>query len=241
MRHDLDDLRDVAVVVRSVIDYRTAAVVDVAAETARAREAGAMVLWDLSHAAGAIEIDLHGCGAELAVGCTYKFLNGGPGSPAFSYVTRELHEHIEQPIWGWFATRNQFAMGPVFEPRPDIGRLLLGTPSILALTATEVGVALSAEAGMAAIHAKGTALTAFALELCDQLGLESPTPRDDSRRGNHVALAHPNARQIVADLAARDIIFDFREPNLIRAGCSPLTTRFVDVYDGLMAVDSLAN
>ncbi|MFM7252441.1 MAG: kynureninase [Ilumatobacteraceae bacterium] len=240
VRHDLDDLSDVAVVVRSVIDYRTAAVVDVAAETARAREAGAMVLWDLSHAAGAIDIDLHACGAELAVGCTYKFLNGGPGSPAFSYVTRELHDRIEQPIWGWFATTDQFAMGPVFQPRPDIGRLLLGTPSILALAATEVGIALSAEAGIPAIHAKGTALTAFALELCDQLGLESPTPRDPERRGNHVAVAHPKARQVVAELAARDIIFDFREPNLIRAGCSPLTTRFVDVYDGLVAVDSLS-
>lgn len=236
VRHDVEQLDDVAVVVRSVIDYRTAELVDVAAETARATDAGAMVVWDLSHAVGAIDIDLHACGAQFAVGCTYKFLNGGPGAPAFSYVERSLQPVIEQPIWGWFATKDQFAMGPRFEPRDDIARLLLGTPSILALTAAEVGISLSAEAGMPAIHAKGTALTAFTLELCDQLGLQSPTPRDPARRGNHVAIAHPRARDVVRELAARDILFDFREPDIIRAGCSPLTTRFVDVYDGLTAV-----
>jgi kynureninase len=236
VRHDLEHLDDVAVVVRSVIDYRTAELVDVAAETARATDAGALVVWDLSHAVGAIDIDLHACGAQLAVGCTYKFLNGGPGAPAFSFVDRALHTEIEQPIWGWFATKDQFAMGPRFEPRDDIARLLLGTPSILALTAAEVGISLSAEAGMPAIHAKGTALTAFTLDLCDQLGLQSPTPRDPSRRGNHVAITHPRSRDVVRDLATRDILFDFREPDIIRAGCSPLTTRFVDVYDGLTAV-----
>ena len=236
MRHGFDDLDDVAVVVRSVIDYRTAELVDVAAETARATEAGALVVWDLSHAVGAIDIDLHACGAQLAVGCTYKFLNGGPGAPAFSFVEHALHPHIEQPIWGWFATKDQFAMGPTFEPRDDIARLLLGTPSILALTAAEVGIALSAEAGMAAIHAKGSALTAFALDLCDHVGLTSPTPRDPARRGNHVAITHPRAREVVRQLSARDIIFDFREPDIIRAGCSPLTTRFVDVFDGITAV-----
>jgi kynureninase len=236
VRHDLEHLDDVAVVVRSVIDYRTAELVDVAAETARATDAGALVVWDLSHAVGAIDIDLHACGAQLAVGCTYKFLNGGPGAPAFSFVDRALHTEIEQPIWGWFATKDQFAMGPRFEPRDDIARLLLGTPSILALTAAEVGISLSAEAGMPAIHAKGTALTAFTLDLCEHLGLQSPTPRDPVRRGNHVAITHPRARDVVRELAARDILFDFREPDIIRAGCSPLTTRFVDVYDGLTAV-----
>lgn len=236
VRHGFDDLDDVAVVVRSVIDYRTAELVDVAAETARATEAGALVVWDLSHAVGAIDIDLHACGAQLAVGCTYKFLNGGPGAPAFSFVEHALQPHIEQPIWGWFATKDQFAMGPVFEPRDDIARLLLGTPSILALTAAEVGIALSAEAGMAAIHAKGSALTAFALDLCDHVGLTSPTPRDPARRGNHVAITHLRAREVVRQLSARDIIFDFREPDIIRAGCSPLTTRFVDVFDGITAV-----
>ncbi|MBI4933790.1 MAG: aminotransferase class V-fold PLP-dependent enzyme [Actinobacteria bacterium] len=229
-------LDDVAVVVRSVIDYRTAELVDVAAETARAHADGALVVWDLSHAAGAIDIDLHACGAQLAIGCSYKFLNGGPGAPAWSYVASELHDVIRQPIWGWFATKDQFAMGPVFEPRPDIARLLLGTPSILALTAAEVGISLSAEAGMAAIHAKGSALTALAIDLADQLGMTTPTPRDPARRGNHVAIEHPYAKAVVQALHERDILFDFREPNIIRAGCSPLTTRFIDVYDGLQAI-----
>ncbi|MEY2755021.1 MAG: hypothetical protein RJB65_1379 [Actinomycetota bacterium] len=233
VRHGFEQLDDVAVMVRSVIDYRTAELVDVAAETARAHAAGALVVWDLSHAVGAIDIDLRACGAQFAIGCSYKFLNGGPGAPAWSYVAEELHSVVEQPIWGWFATKDQFDMGPVFEPREDIARLLLGTPSILALTAAEVGISLSVEAGMPAIHAKGTALTGFALDLCDQLGLESPTPREPARRGNHVAIRHPRAREVVKELAARDVLFDFRQPDVVRAGCSPLTTRFVDVFDGL--------
>jgi kynureninase len=238
VRHGFDHLDDVACIVRSVIDYRTAELVDVAAETARAHAAGALVVWDLSHAAGAIEIDLRGCRVQLAIGCTYKFLNGGPGSPAWSYVARELHDSITQPIWGWFATKDQFAMGPAFEPRPDIARMLLGTPSVLALAGAEVGISLSAEAGMPAIHAKGNALTGFAIDLCDELGMTTPTPRDPTRRGNHVAIEHPRARAVVRELHDRNVIFDFREPNIIRAGCSPLTTRFADVYDGLHAIHS---
>jgi len=147
---------------------------------------------------------------------------------------------VRQPIWGWFATEDQFAMGPTFRPRADIARMLLGTPSILALVAAEVGIALSAEAGMAAIHAKGGALTGLAIDLCDQLGLATPTPRDPARRGNHVAIEHPDAKAAVRALTARNVIFDFREPNIIRAGCSPLTTRFVDVFDGLAAIAALA-
>ncbi len=236
VRHGFDRLDDVAVVVRSVIDYRTAALVDVASETARAHAAGAMVVWDLSHAAGAIEIDLRKCGAQLAIGCSYKYLNGGPGAPAWTYVARELHDTIRQPIWGWFATEDQFAMGPTFQPRADIARMMLGTPSILALVGAECGIAVSAEAGMAAIQAKGRKLTQLAIELCDQFGFATPTPRDPAQRGNHVAIEHPDARAIVRELFARGVIFDFREPNIIRAGCSPLTTRFVDVFDGVSAI-----
>ena len=127
-------------------------------------------------------------------------------------------------------------MGPTFQPRADISRMLLGTPSILALAAAEVGIALSAEAGMEAIHAKGTALTGLAMDLCDQYVLATPTPRDPAHRGNHVAVLHTRAKALVRDLTARNVIFDFREPNIIRAGCSPLTTRFVDVFDGIAAV-----
>ncbi|MCE9621213.1 MAG: aminotransferase class V-fold PLP-dependent enzyme [Actinomycetia bacterium] len=236
VRHGFDRLDDVAVMVRSVIDYRTAALVDVASETARAHAAGAMVVWDLSHAAGAIEIDLRKCGAQLAIGCTYKYLNGGPGAPAWTFVARELHDTIRQPIWGWFATKDQFAMGPTFQPRADIARMMLGTPSILALVAAECGISLSAEAGMAAIQAKGRKLTQLAIELCDQFGFTTPTPRDPAQRGNHVAIEHSDAKAVVRELSARNVIFDFREPNIVRAGCSPLTTRFVDVFDGVSAI-----
>ena len=239
IRHGFEQLDDVAVMVRSVIDYRTAELLDVAAETARATAAGVVSVWDLSHAAGAIDIDLHACGVELAIGCSYKFLNGGPGAPAWTYVERALHASVRQPIWGWFANEDMFAMGPTFNPRPDIARMMLGTPSILALVAAEVGIALSAEAGMPAIHAKGSALTGFAIELCDQYGLATPTPRDSARRGNHVAIEHPQAKSLVKELTARNVIFDFREPDIIRAGCSPLTTRFTDVYDGVTAVAEL--
>ena len=239
VRHGFEQLDDVAVAVRSVIDYRTAELLDVAAETARSTAAGVVSVWDLSHAAGAIEIDLHACGVELAIGCSYKFLNGGPGAPAWTFVDRALHATVRQPIWGWFANEDMFAMGPDFNPRPDIARMMLGTPSILALVAAEVGIALSAEAGMPAIHAKGSALTGFAIELCDQVGLT--TPRDPACRGNHVAIEHPRAKALVKELTARNVIFDFREPNIIRAGCSPLTTRFVDVYDGVAAIASLTN
>ena len=240
VRHGFDHLDDVAVIVRSVVDYRTAEVVDVAAETARAHAAGALVVWDLSHAAGVLAIDLHAAGAQLAVGCTYKFLNGGPGSPAFTYVASDVQALIGQPIWGWFSQRDQFAMGPVYRPRDDIARMLIGTPSILALTGAECGISLSAEAGIHAIAAKSTALTGFAIDLCDRFGLAFCTPRDPARRGGHVSVVHPDARALTAALVKRNVIPDFREPDVVRLGMSPLTTRFVDVYDGIAELAELA-
>jgi kynureninase len=233
VRHGFDRLDDVAVVVRSMVDYRTAEVVDIAAEAARATAAGALVIWDLSHAAGVLAVDLHGAGAQLAVGCTYKFLNGGPGAPAFTYVARELQAELTQPIWGWFSQRDQFAMGPEYQPRPDIGRMLIGTPSILALAAADAGISVSADAGIDAIAAKATALTGFGIDLCDQWGLTTCTPREASRRGGHVSVVHPQARQLCRRLIDEcGVIPDFREPDIVRLGMSPLTTRFVDVYDG---------
>ncbi len=241
VRTDLADLGDVAVMVRSVVDYRTAEVADVAGETARADAAGAMVLWDLSHAAGVLAMDLGAANVQLAVGCTYKYLNGGPGAPAFSFVAAELHATLPQPIWGWFAQSDQFEMGPTFVPQPDIRRLLFGTPSILALVAADEGIALTLEAGIEAVATKAQALTGFGLELCDELGLRSTTPRDPTRRGGHIAVHHPNAMRLVAELAQRGVITDFRDPDIVRIGCSPLTTRFTDVFEGLVAMASLAS
>ena len=234
VRHGFDRLDDVAVVVRSMVDYRTAEVVDIATETARATAAGALVIWDLSHAAGVLAVDLHGAGAQLAVGCTYKFLNGGPGAPAFTYVAHELQSLITQPIWGWFSQRDQFAMGPEYQPRPDIGRMLIGTPSILALAAADAGISVSSDAGIDAIAAKATALTGFGIDLCDQWGLSTCTPREASRRGGHISVVHPQARQLCRRLIDEcGVIPDFREPDIVRLGMSPLTTRFVDVHDGI--------
>jgi kynureninase len=236
VRDGFDQLDDVAVMVRSVVDYRTAVVADVADETARATAAGAIALWDLSHAAGVLAVDLGSAGVQLAVGCTYKYLNGGPGSPAFSYVARSMQHSLPQPIWGWFAQADQFDMGPAFVPQTDVRRMLLGTPSILALAVADEGIAVTAEAGIEPIAAKAQALTGFCLELCDQHRLRSSSPRDPLRRGAHIAVHHPDARRLVADLADRRVITDFRDPDIVRVGCSPLTTRFTDVFDGLAAL-----
>lgn len=234
------NLDDVAVIVRSVIDYKTAAMCDVRTYTERCRKSGAFVLWDLSHAAGAIEFDAHELGVDLAVGCTYKFLNGGPGAPAWTFIAEHLHSRSHQPIHGWFAQKDQFEMDRGFEPHDDIRRVLLGTPHILSLVAADEGIALSARAGMPAIAAKGRALSAFAMEVIDHFELPTSTPRDANLRGCHVAIHHPEARRLVEDLA-RDhkVIADVRPPDIVRLGLSPLTTRFTDVWDGIEQLHSL--
>lgn len=231
----------VDVAVRSLVDYRTAELVDLAAETERARERGTVVVWDLSHAAGAVEVDLAGAGVDLAVGCTYKYLNGGPGAPAWTYVAPSVADRVSQPVWGWFAQRDQFEMGDAFDPQPGARRFLLGTPGILGLAAAEVGIATVAEAGIDRIAAKGRRLTELALALCDHHGLPSPTPRDEHRRGAHVAVRVDAAEldRLHRELTSRGVIVDKRRPDLLRVGCSPLTTRYVDVHDGITAIARL--
>lgn len=240
VRPGFDRLDDVAVVVRSMIDYRSAEIVDLAAETTRASEAGALVVWDLSHAAGLHPVGLRAAGAQLAVGCTYKFLNGGPGAPAFTYVASELIEQIDEPFHGWFAQVDQFEMGAEFRPRPDIGRMLPGTPGILGLVTAQAGIEVTAAAGIDAVRAKSIELGRFALDCCDQLGLSSSTPREPERRGGHVCVNHANAKDITARLFTdHDVLADFREPDVIRLGLSPLTTRFRDVAVAAMAISQL--
>ena len=224
------DLSNCSVVVRSLIDYRTAAIADLDGFTHRARQEGALVIWDLSHAVGAIELDLHAADVDMAIGCTYKYLNGGPGAPAFSYVRSSLISDVDQPIRGWFGQDNQFAMDGAWSPKPGIGRLMIGTPSILALEAARCGIELSSEAGMPAIAAKGRALTEFAHECCDEMELESVSPRDASMRGSHIAIRHPNAKELTERLEREHLVIaDYRDPDLVRLGCSALTTRFGDV------------
>ena len=241
LRRGLDDLDGVAVVIRSMVDYRTAEIADVANETARAKAAGAVTIWDLSHAAGVLDLDLHALGVDLAVGCTYKFLNGGPGAPAFVYVADHLHDRVVQPIWGWFGQSDQFAMERPFDARPGIGRLLNGTPPVLGLTAAREGIRLTAEAGIATIALKARALTGFAIDLADAHGVATDTPRDASRRGGHVAIRHPEARRLHGALAERKVIVDHRDPDVLRFGLSPLTTRFTDVHDAITLLADCVN
>jgi kynureninase len=222
------------------VNYRSAALVDVRAVTDAARAAGALALWDLSHAGGAIPVELAANGIDLAVGCTYKYLNGGPGAPAYLYVRRELQDELRPPIQGWFAQASQFEMGPAFERRPGIGGWLVGTPGIIALTAAQAGVEVVAEAGIDAIRAKGIALTEYAIVLTDEvlapLGCSVGSPRESARRGAHVAIRHPDARGLTRALIDRGVIPDFRAPDSIRVGLSPLTTSFEDVQTGIEAI-----
>jgi kynureninase len=226
---------DVGLVCLSHVAYRSGALADIATIT---HEAGAPVLWDLSHAVGVVPIELNEWGVELAVGCTYKYLNGGPGAPAFLYVRREHQESLRAPIQGWFGQSNQFAMERPYDPEPGIRRFLAGTPPILDLTAVRVGVELVADAGIKSLWRKAVALTNLIVELHDEwlapLGFELGSPRDPERRGAHVSLRHDDAWPIARAMVERaGVIPDFRDPDLIRLGVSPLYTRVVDVWDAL--------
>jgi kynureninase len=225
--------QDVALLALSHVNYRSAAIADMAEITRLAHDAGALALWDLSHSAGAIEVELETSGADLAVGCTYKYLNAGPGAPAFLYVRGALEPQLRNPIQGWFGRRDQFAMGQGYEPAPGIASWLTGTPTIVALAAVEEGIRLVAEAGIEAIHAKGVALTDYAIELHDAwlapLGFTLGSPRDPARRGAHVAVRRPDAKRLCEELIEAGVVTDFREPDSIRLGLSPLTTSFADV------------
>jgi kynureninase len=228
---------DVALVLLSHVNYRSAAIADMAAITALAHEAGALTIWDLCHSVGAIPIELERSGADLAVGCTYKYLNGGPGAPAFLYVRNEHQAVLRNPIQGWFGRRDQFAMTQGYEPEPGIRRWLVGTSPVLGLAAVEEGAEIAVEAGIEAIRAKGTALTEYAIALSDarlaSLGCTIGSPRDSAARGAHVSIRHPDAGRLCRELIAVGVIPDFREPDSIRLGLAPLYTRFVDVWDGI--------
>jgi kynureninase len=234
---------DVALVTFSHVSYRSSHIADMRAITRLAHDAGALVLWDLSHTAGSVPVALDADDVDLAVGCTYKYLNGGPGAPAFLYVNHRLVDELRQPIQGWLGRADPFTMGPGYEPAKGIAKFTSGTPPVLALTATQTGIELCIEAGIAAIRAKSTQLTGYAIELADELlaphGVTVGSPRDPSRRGGHVALVHERARDLTAELAQRDVIVDFRAPDVIRIGLSPLTTRFADVHAGLATLKEL--
>jgi kynureninase len=208
-----------------------------AAVTRLVHDVGALVLWDLSHAAGSVPVPLAATGADLAVGCTYKYLNGGPGAPAFLYVRSDLQETLRAPIWGWFGQADQFGMASEYDPVKGIERFCAGTPPVLGIYAVREGAQLVAEAGIPALHAKAIAMTSYLVDLADTvlvpLGFTVASPRDPNRRGAHVTLHHPHAWQICQALVAAGVVPDFRSPDRLRIGPAPLYTRFVDVWEGI--------
>lgn len=235
----LDD--DVALASFSLVSFRSGAFADLAAVTDAVRSAGALTLWDLSHAVGSVPIDLSGAGVDLAVGCTYKYLNGGPGAPAFLYVRRALQGALGQPIRGWFGHAEQFAFADEWRPAPGIERFLVGTPPILSVAAAAPGIEMVAEAGMEAIRTKSVRATTFLIDLYDRflepLGVGLGTPRDPERRGSHVALEHPEGLGITRWLRSRRrVITDFRAPATIRLAVAPLYTTYREIWEAVDAV-----
>ena len=235
---------EVALVCLSHVAYRSGAIADMSAITAAAHQAGALTLWDLSHSAGAVPVPLRSAGVDLAAGCTYKHLHGGPGAPAFLYVRADLQPGLRQPIWGWFGQRDQFAMGPAYQPADSVERFLAGTPPVLGGYAVLEGVKLTAQAGIGAIRDKGAALGDYAIELIDAwlapLGFRLASPRAAAQRGAHVTVHHPHAWQLSQALRAAGVIPDFRTPQRLRLGFAPLSTRFTDVYTGLNRLRDIA-
>ena len=225
------DVPEDSLAVFSHVNYRTGAIADIAAFSGH-------IVWDLSHSAGALPVELNERGVELAVGCTYKYLNSGPGGPGYLYVAAALQERLRSPIQGWFGQDEQFAMERPYQPAPGIARFLAGTPPIAGLVAVEEGVRLTGEAGIGRIRAKSVAQTELIVALHDAwlapLGFDLGSPRDPERRGSHVSLRHPEAWQICRALIERArVVPDFRGPDSVRLGVAPLYTRYVDVWDAL--------
>lgn len=229
-----------ALIVLSDVAYRSGYLSDVPAITAAAHDHGALVLWDVCHSAGVIPQQFENWQVDLAVGCTYKYLNGGPGAPAFGYVRADLQNRLRQPIQGWMGSAEPFAMAEHYAPSDSIRRFLSGTPSILGMLAIQDMLALIEQVGLEAIRAKSVALTEFAIQVSDRmldpLGVRVGSPRDPARRGSHVTLEHPDFRGAIAQLWELGVIPDFRPPDGLRIGLSPLSTSFAEVYRGLIAV-----
>jgi len=223
-----------AMVLLSQVDYRSGTLLDLPGLTAQIQASGGVVIWDVCHSVGVLPIALDAAGVDFAVGCTYKYVNAGPGAPAFMYVAERHLADVRQPITGWWSAGDMFAMAADYVPAPSIRKMLSGTANVLGIVAVEEGVKLIAEAGIDAIRAKSIALTAFEISLVDQWNDSSAeslvTPRDSALRGGHVTVRTPRARAIADHLTANGIIPDFRNPDMIRLGLSPLTTSFSELW-----------
>ena len=227
-----------ALVTLSHVSYKSAFRYDPAAVTARAHEVGALVLWDLSHSVGAVPVELDRWGADLAVGCTYKYLNGGPGSPAFLYVRGDLQEQLFSPIWGWFGQRTPFTFDLGYEPVEGINHFLVSSPPVLSLLAMEAALDLPLQAGLERIRLKSVQMTAYLIYLVDTLlaplGFSLGTPREAAVRGSHISVRHPEGYRINRALIEEmNVIPDFREPDNLRLGLAPLYTSFEEVWEAV--------
>ena len=233
-----------AVVTLSQIAYQSAYLADVPAITRIAQDAGALVVWDLSHSVGSTEVELDAWNVDFAVGCTYKFVGAGPGAPAFLYANRRHHDRLDQPIWGWLGRRDSFEMEQDYVPATGIRAMMSGTPPLLGLLGVREGAAIIAEAGIGAIRAKAVALTDMAAGLAQEnlvpLGFRIASPSDSAARGGHVTIARSDARELSAKLVAAGVLIDFRAPHGIRIGLSPLPTSFTEVWDALDVIRRLA-
>nr|WP_298899417.1 kynureninase [uncultured Altererythrobacter sp.] len=227
----LDD--DVALLLLTHVHYKSGAMHDMAVLTKAAHDAGALVLWDLSHTGGAMPVDLNGVRADFAVGCGYKYLCGGPGAPAYAYVAARHHESMSQPLSGWMGHAQPFAFQDDYTPAAGVDRLLCGTPQILSMSALEVGVDLIAEIGVDRLYAKSQALSEFFLECLSarDIALELFSPSDSSARGSQLSFRHENAYAICQALIARGVIGDFRDPDILRLGFAPAYLRFEDMAE----------
>ncbi|HEV7173831.1 kynureninase [Pedococcus sp.] len=229
-----------ALAVFSHVAYRSGHLADGPAITAAVHDAGGLVLWDLCHSGGSVPVALDEWGADLAVGCTYKYLNGGPGSPAWAYVAARHHGRLRQPIWGWIGRRDAFDMGPGYDPADGIRSFISGTPPILAMVPLQASLDLVEEAGIEAIRTKSVALTELVIRLADSLlvplGVEVASPRDAALRGGHVTLRRKGFREVTAALWSQGVIPDYRDPDGLRIGVSPLSTSFAEVVTGMLAL-----
>ncbi len=235
---------DVALVTFEVIQYRSGARTDIQSITDLARSYGALVVWDASHAAGAIEMNFEACGVDLAVGCTYKYGNSGPGSPAWLYVNKKIQKELQVPIQGWFGNEDQFGMGPHFEKAEGIRGFQIASPSIIGIRGVQVAFSMIEEAGIDVIAAKAALGTQMMIDLYDEwlapLGYTLLTSRNPKERGGHISIGHPDAARICVALRKfANVIPDYRTPNAIRLAIAPLPTSYVEVWDGFQRIRDL--
>lgn len=232
-----------AVVLLTHVNYRTAAMYDMAAITKAAHDNGALMIWDLSHSTGAVPLDLKACNVDFAVGCSYKYLNGGPGAPAFTYALKRIAQSLTQPLSGWMGHKNPFAFSLDYEPGEAIKRFLCGTPQVLSLAALQAALTLWRDVDLAALRAKSLSLTSLFMDLvaqeCGDFGLEAVTPRDPARRGSHVSLRFEHGYPVMRAMADHGVVGDFRAPDLMRFGFTPLYISHAETYEAVQRLKTV--